>query len=156
LITVWRISKLKYAQTAYSGEGARREAGRWHAAGDRVVYTSSSAALAALEVLVHTDTDLLPHTAYVAIPADITSRTKVIRLDASELPLNWQGIPSPPELREIGTRWLRERKSAVLAVPSAVVPFEWNYLLNPEHPAFKTIRIGTPQAFHFDSRLGNS
>ncbi|MGH9840126.1 MAG: RES family NAD+ phosphorylase [Blastocatellia bacterium] len=155
MTTVWRISKLRYAQTAYSGEGARREAGRWHAAGDRVVYTSASAALAALEVLVHTDTDLLPRTDFVVIPAEIPSRTKIARLDPSVLPRNWQAIPSPGELREIGARWLRERKAPVLAVPSVVVPFEWNYLLNPEHPAFKTIRIGTPQAFRFDPRLGN-
>ena len=63
---VWRISKAKYAATAYSGEGARLESGRWHQAGHRVVYTSASAALAALEILVHTASDLLPRPPSVA------------------------------------------------------------------------------------------
>ena len=82
---VWRISKAKYAATAYSGEGARLESGRWHQASHRVVYTSASAALAALEILVHTASDLLPRTSYVAIPADIPEDLTILRLTVAGL-----------------------------------------------------------------------
>jgi RES domain-containing protein len=150
---VWRISKAKYAATAYSGEGARVEAGRWHQAGYRIVYTSASAALAALETLVHTASDLLPRTSYVAIPADIPEDLPILRLPVAELPTGWEAIPAPPALRVLGTQWLRAAQTAVLAVPSVIVPFEWNYLLNPLHPGFATIHIGSPQPYHFDPRL---
>ncbi len=153
MITVWRITKSKYATSAYSGEGARLIAGRWHEAGQRVVYTSSSAALAALEVLVHTDTDLLPHTPFVAVPATLPARLKLLRLTMEELPAGWNALPSPPALRQLGAKWLNEGQTAVLAVPSVIVPFEWNYLLNPEHPNFRKITLGIPREYRFDPRL---
>lgn len=153
MITVWRIAKSKYQDSAYSGEGARLIAGRWHETGQRIVYTSSSAALAALEVLVHTDTDLLPLTDFVAIQAILPTRLKILRLSEKDLPANWQALPSPPELREIGVRWLKDEKLAVLAVPSVIVPFEWNYLLNPEHRNFQLIQIGEPRVYRFDPCL---
>ena len=150
---VWRISKAKYATTAYSGEGARLESGRWHLAGYRVVYTSASAALAALETFVHTASDLLPRTSYVAISADIPEDVPIVRLTVADLPTDWDAIPAPPALRVRGTQWLQAGQTAVLAVPSVVVPFEWNYLLNPLHRDFATIRIGSPQLYRFDPRL---
>ena len=150
---VWRISKAKYAATAYCGEGARLESGRWHQASHRVVYTSASAALAALEILVHTASDLLPRTSYVAIPADIPEDLTILRLTVADLPADWDVTPAPPTLRALGMQWLQAGQTAVLAVPSVIVPFEWNYLLNPLHPDFARIQIGTPQAYRFDSRL---
>ncbi len=150
---VWRISKAKYATTAYSGEGARLEAGRWHQAGSRVVYTSASAALAALETLVHTASDLLPRASYVAIPTDIPEDVPIVRLTVADLPTDWETIPAPPALRRLGTQWLQSAQTAVLAVPSVIVPFEWNYLLNPLHRDFATIHIGNPQPYRFDPRL---
>ncbi|MFN7928094.1 MAG: RES family NAD+ phosphorylase [Blastocatellia bacterium] len=150
---VWRISKAKYAATAYSGEGARLEAGRWHQAGHRVVYASASAALAALEILVHTASDLLPRTSYVAIPADIPEDLPRQQLTVADLPPDWQATPAPPTLRALGMQWLQAGETALLAVPSVIVPFEWNYLLNPLHPDFSSIRLGSPQAYRFDPRL---
>ena len=150
---VWRISKAKYAATAYTGEGARLESGRWHQAGHRVVYTSASAALAALETLVHTDSDLLPRTSYVAIPADLPEDLPLQELTLADLPTDWQTTPAPPTLRALGMQWLFAGQTAVLAVPSVIVPFEWNYLLNPLHPDFLRIQIGSPQSYRFDSRL---
>ena len=114
---VWRISKAKYTATAYSGEGARLESGRWHQAGHRVVYTSASAALAALEILVHTASDLLPRTNYVAIPADIPEDLPIQQLTVADLPADWQATPAPPTLRALGMQWLQAGQTAVLAVP---------------------------------------
>ena len=150
---VWRISKAKYAATAYSGEGARLESGRWHQAGSRVVYTSSSAALAALETLVHTDSDLLPRSSYTAIPAEIPAALPIQHLVIHDLPEGWDSIPALPELREIGMQWLLAGQAAILGVPSVIIQFEWNYLLNPEHPDFRAIKIGLPQPYRFDPRL---
>jgi RES domain-containing protein len=117
------------------------------------VYTSSSAALAALEILVHTASDLLPRTRYVAIPADIPDDVPLEQFAVTDLPADWQTTPAPPTLRTMGMKWLQAGQTAVLRVPSVIVPFEWNYLLNPLHPDFGRIRIGTPQAYQFDARL---
>jgi RES domain-containing protein len=71
----------------------------------------------------------------------------------AELPPSWRSYPPPEALADLGTRWARELKSLVLAVPSAVIPQELNYLLNPLHSDFKRIRAGKPEAFRFDPRL---
>jgi RES domain-containing protein len=77
----------------------------------------------------------------------------VEELDESSLPENWRESPAPPELQAIGDQWLLSRSSAVLKVPSAAVLFEYNYLLNPEHPDFRSIDIGLPRPFQLDYRL---
>jgi RES domain-containing protein len=74
-------------------------------------------------------------------------------MDAAVLPAGWNGYPAPPRLRELGDAWIADRKSAVLEVPSAVVPTEKNYLLNPGHPDFAVIALGPPTRFAFDRRL---
>jgi RES domain-containing protein len=71
------------------------------------------------------------------------------------LPKNWRATPPRADTREIGDRWVQERRSAVLALPSAVVPVDTNFLLNPEHADFKRIRIASPIDFDFDPRLIN-
>ena len=70
-----------------------------------------------------------------------------------DLPSDWRSHPGPAALRHVGDAWLRERRSAVLQVPSAVIETENNYLLNPEHDAFGRIRISEAQAFALDMRL---
>jgi RES domain-containing protein len=71
----------------------------------------------------------------------------------AELPRNWRSSPPPAPLQSIGTRWLTEQRRAVLAVPSAVLPIETNYLINPEHPDFKSIEIGEIKKLDIDPRL---
>lgn len=75
---------------------------------------------------------------------------------ADSLPQDWRRLPAPPSTRELGSRWARESRSAVLRVPSIVVDGEFNYLLNPRHPDFARLRLGEPQAFSFDPRLNTS
>jgi len=75
------------------------------------------------------------------------------RVGAADLPPDWRTYPSPESLRDIGTRWARDRHVAVLAVPSAVIPQEMNYLVNPLHPGFKQIRLAKPEPFVFDRRM---
>src|SRR5438132_1459314 len=76
-----------------------------------------------------------------------------VRAPASEVPANWRSYPPPEALADLGARWAHELKSPVFAVPSAVIPQEPNYLLNPLHSHFKRIRTGNPEAFRFDPRL---
>lgn len=89
----------------------------------------------------------------MAIPADLPDRVSRRSVDPSDLPPNWRTYPAPEALADIGTTWARARETAVLVVPSVVVPHERNYLLNPAHPAFSAIRVGTPESFAFDARM---
>ena len=126
--------------------------GRWNRRGTRVVYTSSSLSLAALETLAHFDEEEAPDT-LVAIPADMPDDVPITRVKLSELVANWRATPPPESLAETGTRWAVARHSLVLAVPSAIIPEDLNYLLNPLHAQFKRIRVGRPKPFSFDPRL---
>ena len=126
--------------------------GRWNHRGTAVVYTSSTLSLAAMELLVHLDDEDLA-TDYVGIAADIPASVDVARLRDTDLPRLWRAYPRPQALADLGSRWAAAGESAVLAVPSAVIPQELNYLLNPLHPHFKRIQIGRPEPFSFDPRL---
>ncbi len=147
---VWRICARQHA--AFDGEGARRYGGRWNHRGTAVVYASESLSLAALEYFVHLDTDLSPRN-LVAVAADLPEGLRIARIVLGGLPGGWRRYPAPESLQDIGTAWVAKGTTAVLCVPSAVIPEERNYLLNPAHPEFKRIRLREPQAFHFDPRL---
>ena len=150
MLTVWRMVTVRFAGSAFSGEGARLYGGRWSSKGIALVYTAASQSLATLEMLVQ-DSPLRAH--YVMIPARIPQAVTIERLKAQELPANWRDIALREELQAMGTQWAQKKSSAVLAVPSAVIPDETNYLLNPLHPDFKRIEIGKPQKFITDLRL---
>jgi RES domain-containing protein len=146
----WRIVREDHGYTAFDGEGAWRFGGRWNSLGTRTVYTSATLSLAALETLVH----LNPPVAfkYVAIPIEF-DEALVETFATSDLPADWNEEPPPPSTAEIGDRWVKESRSAVLELPSVIIPAEPNYLLNPTHSDFKRIRIGKPTPFCFDPRL---
>ena len=146
----WRIVKEKHAATAFSGKGAAAHGGRWNSRGVPVVYTSSTQALAALETLVHLNPPV-PFK-YVAIRLQFDAAL-VELVPVNALPPDWQTEPPPPSTKVMGDAWARAARSAVLALPSVIIPGELNYLLNPAHPDFKTISIGKPEPFTFDPRL---
>ncbi len=116
------------------------------------MYTSSTLALAALEMLVHLDPEDASRE-YVAASAEIPPTVRIAPLTPSDLPRGWRDYPPSPELADFGMRWVERGETAILAVPSAVIPQELNYLLNPRHPAFKRIRVGKAEPFSFDPRL---
>ena len=147
----WRIVKEKHAATAFDGEGARLHGGRWNSAGIRVVYTSSTKSLAALEILVHLLLPVIP--AFVAIPIQFEDKlVEAFRLE--KLPAGWDAEPPSPASQRIGDDWVKTARSAVIALPS-ILTSETNYLLNPAHPDFRSIRIGKSEPFTFDPRLLN-
>lgn len=147
----WRIVKRKHEGTAFTGEGARLFGGRWTSPGRPAVYTSATIALATLEMLVHLET-ALPLPAYSLFPVTIPDDL-VALLDPDDLPDGWQAYPAPPATQHLGDAWLAAGATPVLRVPSAVVPSEHNYLLNPAHPAFQRLRIGPPRGLQMDPRL---
>jgi RES domain-containing protein len=116
-----------------------------------MVYTAESQSLAALELLVHLDSpSLLDQYAFFQVTIE---EWLILRLDLNEWPREWRGNPPPARLQEIGDAWAEAGKSAVLQVPSAVVPDESNFLLNPKHPEFGRIHMGRATPFRYDPRL---
>jgi RES domain-containing protein len=148
--TVWRITTARFAATAFSGEGARLFGGRWNPKGLELVYTAESRSLALLEMLVQ---DAPLRARYVLIPAQLPDTVSITLVGVADLPADWRQLDRRDALQRIGRDWLARGHSAVLAVPSAVVPAECSYLLNPNHPDFAQIIIGAPEALETDLRL---
>jgi RES domain-containing protein len=151
MITVWRIAKTRYAASAFDGEGARLNGGRWNSVGVRVAYASETVALATLEVLVGLQQSSVLGS-YSTVSAHI-DEARIETLPRDSLPATWRSYPPPPETQAIGDHWVLEGRSVALRVPSAIVDSESNYLLNPAHSDFGTIAISSPTAYVFDSRL---
>jgi len=149
-VRVWRLCRKRHA--AFDGEGARLAGGRWNRRGTPVVYCSATLSLAVLEYFVNLPGGLAPPD-LVSIAADVPDALSSESLEAGALPRNWRRYPAPEALAELGTRWVREGKTAVLAVPSVVVPQERNYLLNPAHADFKRVLVGKPDPFSLDLRM---
>ncbi|MEO8409000.1 MAG: RES domain-containing protein [Propionivibrio sp.] len=149
-LTVWRLVTARFADSAFSGEGARRYGGRWNHKGVPMVYTAGAQSLAMLEMLIQ---DQPLRARYVIIPATLVKGLKVEHITPEQLPTDWRSLAAREHLQTIGTDWAKRRSSAVLAVPSAVIPSETNYLLNPQHPSFAKIEVGKPEDFVTDLRL---
>ena len=148
--TVWRITTRRFTDQAFSGEGARLYGGRWNRAGQPVIYTAESRSLALLEMLVQ-DEPLRAH--YVLIPAHLPDNVSIEILDKTNLPSDWRNQVGREALQTLGGEWLRQARSCVLAVPSAVIPAELNFLINPLHPGFKHILLGESETLNTDNRL---
>lgn len=151
MIEAWRLIKAKHAESAFTGEGARLYGGRWGSAGTAIVYTAGSLALAQLEILVNLPTEKLLG-AYVAFRLRFDEALVEV-LPPEELPAAWRRDPVPQSAKNIGDRWVSEAHSLVLKVPSAVVPPESNYLVNPNHPGFERLEITGPIDPLIDPRL---
>lgn len=149
---LWRIDRLAFPDK-FSGFGAYLTPGRWHLRGNRVIYTSEAASLAALEYLAHLKPDTIPADISMLefeVPDDIS----IEHQNAPEtLNLDWRGLHLPVELQTFGTHWLVECRTAILAVPSAIIPSETNFLLNPAHPEISRMRIVGEEPFFYDPRL---
>jgi RES domain-containing protein len=137
---LWRLCRRPFADL--SGEGARRLGGRWNSPGRAVVYLAEHPALAAMEVRVHLD---LP---FELLPADFV----LMRIAVPDgLIAGLAGAQS--ETVAAGDAWLTGARSAALRVPSVLVPYAWNVLLNPGHPAAPEARVLANEPFGFDPRL---
>jgi RES domain-containing protein len=151
-ITAYRIAKSKYADTIWSGNGARDYGGRWNSLGIAVVYAAENRSLAAMEQLVHL---IQPRLLKSYVISSITfDDAQVLRSNPNDLPAGREKPVPPSSLRQIGDVWARDARFAVLAVPSAITPNEWNFLINPAHPEFAAMLKSPPDPFAYDDRLG--
>lgn len=149
---VWRLCRAAHIEEALTGEGARLHGGRWNPRGVPVAYASATLSLAVLEALVHTDPNSLPGD-FLALPVDWSETLVPREVGADELPAGWRETRDHPGLQAIGKAWIDAEISAVLTVPSAIVPHERNFLINPAHRDMDKIRPGRAQPFRFDARL---
>lgn len=147
---LYRLGKAPYISDT-SGKGGLYYGGRWHPVGRQILYTAEHLSLAKLEVLANSP--VLPRN-YFALTLEIPDDTPFLEHAPADLPANWQQVPYPAELAELGRAWLEAGTHWVLRVPSAHAPAEWNYLLNPLHPDHaRHLRVLSVEPHPFDERL---
>ena len=149
---VYRIVRRPYSKTALDGEGAYRFGGRWSSPGTRIAYAAEHLSLAMIEYFVHIEASDPPKD-LVVVAADIPESVSRVVLSPRKLPPNWRQVPAPPSLAAIGDSFAAERKSAVLVLPSALVPSESIWLINPIHPEFGEIVLHAAEPFRYDARF---
>jgi len=152
---IYRMCSSKYAHNALNGKGSFLKSGRWHFRGINMVYTSESRALVILEFITGMGISLLPQIGQLSlISIEVKENIKTTRLSANELPENWRERKQPDRLREIGTNWFLNSKSALLFVPSVSDYKSFNILINPLHPDFKhNIELVEIEDYKFDPNL---
>lgn len=145
----WRIADGRF--DPFSPVGASLVGGRWNSPGLGVIYASLSYAGAMLECLAHAGIGRVPRT-HVAVGTEVAQAVAVERCDASALPAGWDHADLRVA-RAFGDAWIRERRTAVLVVPSVVARREGNVLINPGHPDFAHVTASAPEAVVWDVRL---
>jgi len=146
LTTLWRVSRHR----DLTGAGGLRAPGRWHERGLPVVYLAESPAGALLEACVHTSANDVPPR-YTLLTLEIASQVATTHLNVETLPDDW--AQREDVTREIGSAWLRDGRSVLFRVPSALVPATFNVLFNPLHPDAAHVRIQSAVEYPFDSRI---
>lgn len=152
----WRIGTdtPTYQADDLTGAGAKHTGGRWNTKGNALVYASSSRALACLETIVHLGGGSLPLNRYLVridIPDDVWKKSTV--LDLPTAPVGWDALPEGMVSLNFGDSWLASQASAILLVPSIVVPEEQNILINPAHPDTAAIKATKIRKWLYDARL---
>jgi RES domain-containing protein len=150
--TLWRLAPASHADTAFTGQGAERFGGRWNEAGTAMVYLSETLSLAVLGIVVHLRVQDFRRD-FVCFRVDVPDTSLPIPDPSWKPPEDWRAEPPVRATKELGTAWARAGASALLRVPSAVVPSEYNVLLNPRQADFPRLRIHPPERFHLDNRL---
>ncbi|MEH6681126.1 MAG: RES family NAD+ phosphorylase [Sediminicola sp.] len=148
---LYRITKGPYKKDL-SGSGAELYGGRWNNKGTKMLYTASSIALAMTEVAVHLPYGLLP-TDYFVVSIKVPDVDMAVVSEKELEGTGWQSHPPSHITQAIGDRFVAQNKMLILKVPSVVVPGDFNYLLNPQHPFFSEVEIVEVRPFGFDGRL---
>jgi len=147
---VYRLTKNAY-KNVLSGKGAELHGGRWNSKGKSIIYTCQSRALCTMEIAVHTPLGNLPKGYYlqtIKIP-DL----RIQEIKTTLLHKDWRNFPHHSSTKSYGNAFISQGKNLVLKVPSAIIQDEYNYLINPNHPYFKKIKLMDIQSFKFDQRL---
>jgi RES domain-containing protein len=151
---VYRIEREKYLATTLQGIGASKSDGfRWNSLNTKMVYTAESRALATLELSVHLDlSEDLPNDRYyveIVIPDEVL----IQEVKLEDLPEGWDSKPPISVTQIIGDDFVNLEEAAILKVPSSIVPQEYNYLINPNHPDISKIKVIGTSRMNFDRRL---
>jgi len=149
---IYRIGQTKYANDL-KGSGVD---GRWNSKGQYVIYTGGSLALSCLEKLAHTSGTSLYAGDFSVTMIRVPDQLKIKEITLNQLlkiNSDWTKVINYPYTQSMGDAWLRNRETAILKVPSAIIDLEYNYLLNPAHPDFSKIKISVVKPFSFDTRL---
>jgi RES domain-containing protein len=151
---VYRVEREKYLETTLSGIGASMAKGyRWNSFNTKLVYTAESRALATLEVSVHLDlSEDLPTDRYnveIEIPNDII----ILEVNIQDLTQDWDAKPPTLTTQTIGDDFVLQNEAAILKVPSSIIPQEFNYLINPNHPDAMKIKVSSVNPMKFDTRF---
>lgn len=145
---VYRITTLKWANSLT----ASGRAARWNSHRRYVIYTAASRALACLENVVHRSGEGYDHL-FRTMRIDIPDSLAIDRVTMDQLPEDWSSVANYRLLQTLGNSWLDAGTTAVLRVPSAIIHYEFNYLLNPQHSDFSQIKLIGTEPFRFDQRL---
>ncbi|MCB2206718.1 MAG: RES family NAD+ phosphorylase [Bacteroidetes bacterium] len=148
---VYRLAKTVYSHDL-SGKGAQKAGGRWNSRGVSMVYTSESRALCTAEIAVHMPLGILPDD-YHLITIEIPDHIKIFKILPQNLAPEWKAIPHSGITQELGDAFIKAGIHVVMKAPSAVVPGDSNYLINPDHPDAKMIQIAKVEPFTFDQRM---
>ena len=149
---VHRIVKSISRARDLTGLGAFLEGGRWNSEGVHALYTSENPSLAMLELLVHLDPEEMPPGMYL-MDISLSRSPRILQLTDADLPDDWRE-PDNLYLRSLGDRHLREGRYLGMKVPSAVMPSQYNIVLNPQHPSFgRCVRVEKVSPLALDRRL---
>ena len=147
---IFRISTEEHANFLTASGNANR----WNKSRQNVIYAGSSRSLVTLESIVHKSL-IKPTTIYkvmvISVPDD---ENLVKRISINDLPANWQTLEAYPILQGIGAEWYKKQETLLLKVPSAVIPYEFNFVINFDHPDFpNNIHLVRIEDYFFDNRL---
>jgi RES domain-containing protein len=147
---VFRISKEVHATTLSSSGSANR----WNTKGQQVIYTGSSRSLSSLELVVHRGA-IQPASNYKVMVISIADDDYLVKqIQVKDLPSNWRTLAGYSALQTIGSTWYANQETLVLKVPSAIIVYEYNYIINTEHPEFsRKIQLVRTEDYFWDSRL---
>ncbi|CAN7427115.1 RES family NAD+ phosphorylase [Pseudoduganella sp. LjRoot289] len=153
-VSVWRIAveAPAYAANDLNGTGAKLTGGRWNSKGTPLVYCATSIALATLETVHYLRTKGLPFNRYL-VRTDIPDSVWDARQVLDPLPGGWDAIPAGTSARAAGDDWIASRATALLLVPSVIVPDEYNVLINPQHGDAAAITATTIKRWICDPRF---
>lgn len=133
---LWRIGTSTRTSGAddLSGTGAARSPGRWNDLGEQVVYCAQTVSLAVLATAAHIDDAGLPLNKYL-VTLDVPDLVWEARelLNVATLGTTWAAIPAGRDSVRAGSEWFRSGRSALLLVPSVIVPEELAVLVNATH-----------------------
>jgi len=150
---LWRIAAetRKYGADDLSGGGAAKNPGRWNDDGQPAVYAAPTIAIAVLETAAYVDDAGLPLNKYL-VRIDLPDAVWAARvvMDVSKLPVTWAAIPAGRVSVQAGAEWLRGMTSAILEVPSVIVPEEAAAVINPLHPDAKKLSAQIVRLFEYN------